>query len=382
MRLRGAVENWEPIDHTPTELSNTNQTQAVESSVRNTLPEKMPGQIDSIPDSILGAWPNGTHHDEHGLIKSALMILGVPHMHDGPDLLIMHGWQSLIEGLGLQIGADEETRIEIRVDGKAHLDSRLNKLVKAQETCRSENARQEELNQKRAILRIGAETAARQRDASIAVTESEGRKAAEEIVDDGPEDAQALEAAETLLDEHAVDGALWLVRKCSSLRWVPAAPCRIGCRMGRPEKAAPREMKGKPHCIFPIGNEGGPQRLITEAANKGTILVTMGTRECTKCGQRSPYTICHHRSIPEDPTECGGRTRPIEGGKPSNGHRKGINQSVNIPKLLETKRINMGLDRIPKKFKGVKGLTSHERFPEPLEKGMLRAKHQLPTFKA
>ena len=42
----------------------------------------------------------------------------------------------------------------------------------------------------------------------------------------------------------------------------------------------------------------------------------------------------------------------------------------------------MGLDRIPKKFKGVKGLTSHERFPEPLEKGILRAKHQLPTFKA
>ena len=382
MRLRGAVENWEPIDHTPTELSNTNQTQAIKSSIRNTIPEKMPGQIDSIPDSVLGPWPNGIHHEEHGLIKSALMILGVPHMHDGSDILIMHGWQSLIEGVGLQIATDESSKVEIRVDAKAHLKSRLDKLVKALETCRSETVRQETLEQERAILRISAETAARQRGASIAVTESEGRKAAEAIIDDGPEDSLALETAEVLLDEHGVDGSLWLVRKCSSLRWVPAAPCRIGCRMGRPEKAAPREMKGKPHCIFPIGNEGGPQRLITEAANKGTIIVTMGTRECTKCGQRSPYTICHHRSIPEDPAECGGRTRPIEGGKPSNGHRKGINQSVNIPNLLETKRINMGLDRIPKKFKGVKGLTSHERFPEPLEKGILRAKHQLPTFKA
>ncbi len=382
MRLQGAVENWEPVDHTPVELTNNNQIRTVKSGTRNTIPEQMPGQIQSLPDSILGPWPKGTHHEEHGLIKSALMILGVPHIHDGSDLLIMHGWQPLIEGLGLQIGAGEVTKPEIRVDAKAHLTSRLDQLVKAQETCRSEVIRKETLGQRRAILRIRAETAARQRSASIAVTEREGREAAEQIVDEGPDDSVVLEAAEALLDEHAVDGALWLVRKCSDLRWVASAPCRIGSRMGRPEKAAPRVMKGKPHCIFPIGNEGGPQRLITEAANKITILVTMGTRECTKCGQRSPFTICHHRLIPDDPTECGGRTQPIDDGKPTNGRRKGINQSVNLPNLLETKRIKMGLDRIPKKFKGVKGLTSHERFPEPLEKGILRAKHQLPTFKA
>ena len=382
MRLQGAVENWEPVDHTPVELPNKNQTRSAKSGTRNTIPEKMPGQIHSLPDSVLGPWPNGIHHEEHGLIKSALMVLGVPHIHDGTDLLIMHGWQPLIEGLGLQLATNESMRPEIRVDAKAHLESRLNQLVKAQETCHSEIVRKEVLEQQRAVLRISAETAARQRSASIAVTESEGRKAAEEIVDNGPEDSLALKTAEALLDEHDVDGALWLVRKCSSLRWVPAAPCRIGCRMGRPEKAAPREIKGWGHCIFPIGNEGGPQRLITEAANKGTILVTMGIRECTKCGQRSPFTICHHRLIPEDPTECGGRTQPIDSGKPTNGHRKGINQSVNIPNILETKRIKMGLDRIPKKFKGVKGLTSYERFPEPLEKGILRAKHQLPAFKA
>ena len=41
----------------------------------------------------------------------------------------------------------------------------------------------------------------------------------------------------------------------------------------------------------------------------------------------------------------------------------------------------MGLDRIPKKFKGIKGLTSTERYPEPLEKGILRAKHALPASK-
>ncbi len=381
MRLPGAVENWEPIDHTPAELPMSGQNQSAKVSARNSIPEQMPGQIQEISDSVLGKWPRGTHHQEHGIVKSALMILGVPHMHDGADILIMHGWQPLIEGLGLQISSGGG-QVEIRVDARAHLTSRLKKLVDAHQICDAEQKRKEELEKQRAALRIAAETAARQRGESIAETEAEGRKAAEEIVDDGHANPTALEAAEALLDEHGVDGALWLVRKCSDLRWVAAAPCRIGCRMGRPEKAAPREMKGKPHSIFPIGNEGGPQRLITEAANKGTILVTMGTRECTKCGQRSPYTMCHHRLIPDDPTECGGKTKPIEDGRPTNGRRKGINQSVNLPALLETKRIKMGLDRIPKKFKGVKGLTSLERYPEPLEKGILRAKHQLPSFKA
>ncbi|MDP6325378.1 MAG: hypothetical protein QF684_07455 [Candidatus Thalassarchaeaceae archaeon] len=381
MRLSGAVAHWEPIDHTPEKLPMRGGNQATQAATRNTIPKQMPGQIKSIATSVLGDWPNGTHHQEHGIVKSALMILGVPHMHDGSDILIMHGWQPLIEGMGLQISANG-TGVEIRVDAKAHLESRLSRLVDANQTCNAEKERVSALEMRRSTLRIAAETAARQRGDTIAETEIEGQKAAEEIIDDGPNEPDTLESAESLLDEHGVDGALWLVRKCSDLRWVAAAPCRIGCRMGRPEKAAPREMKGKPHCIFPIGNEGGPQRLITEAANKGTILVTMGTRECTKCGQRSPYTICHHRMIPTNPTECGGQTRPIDDGRPSNGRRKGINQSVNLPALLETKRIKMGLDRIPKKFKGVKGLTSAERYPEPLEKGILRAIHQLPAFKA
>ena len=381
MRLPGAILGWEPIDHTPAELPMSGQKRAIQATLRNTIPEQMPGQVKSIPESVLGSWPRGTHHEEHGVVKSSLMVLGIPHMHDGDDILIMHGWQPLLEGLGLQT-ASNGNLVEVRVDAEAHLKSRLNRLEDAHQTCSVEKERMADLEQRRSTLRIAAETAARQRGETIAATEEEGRKAADEIKDEGTPNPTALEAAESLIDEHGVDGALWLVRKCSDLRWVAAAPCRVGCRMGRPEKAAPREMKGKPHAIFPIGNDGGPQRLITEAANKGTIFVTMGTRECTKCGQRTPYTMCHHRLIPDDPTECGGKTKPIVDNKPANGRRKGINQQVNLPALLETKRIKMGLDRIPKKFKGVKGLTSLERYPEPLEKGILRAKHQLPSFKA
>ena len=384
LRIPAAVKGWTPVDHTPEALPTGKTPIRARAAVVQTAPAPvMPGRED-LPSPILGAWPQGTSLEEHGLVKSALMVLGISHLHEGDDLIITHGWQALLEGLGLAVDdADVEgVQPKIRVDATAHVEARLARIAEALTTVGVERERTADIEHRRAILRIEAETAARQKGATIAATEADGSEAAESIEDVGPADANALESAEALLDEHAVDGTLWLVRQCSSLRWLAAAPCRIGCRMGRPEKAAPREMKGKPHCIFPIGNEGGPQRLITVAAEKGSIRAQLGVRECTRCGQRSPYTICHHRMVPGDPTECGGRTEGMQE-RPENGQRrKGTFQSINIPELLETKRIKLGLDRIPKKFKCVKVLTSLERFPEPLEKGILRAKHALPTFKA
>src|SRR5438552_3033334 len=53
-------------------------------------------------------------------------------------------------------------------------------------------------------------------------------------------------------------------------------PPRIGARMARPEKSAPRKMQPAPHSLFPIGHEGGAQRLLLEAATKETIEVEDG----------------------------------------------------------------------------------------------------------
>ena len=76
------------------------------------------------------------------------MILGVPHMHDGVDILIMHGWQPLIEGLGLQIVA-QGSQVETRVDAEAHLTSRLKRLVEAHQTCDAEKERVDVLEKQR-----------------------------------------------------------------------------------------------------------------------------------------------------------------------------------------------------------------------------------------
>ena len=45
------------------------------------------------------------------------------------------------------------------------------------------------------------------------------------------------------------------------------------------------------------------------------------------------------------------------------------------------KRRVLGLDKIPGKIKAVKGLMSEDQSPEPLEKGILRAKHGVSVFR-
>ena len=82
------------------------------------------------------------------------------------------------------------------------------------------------------------------------------------------------------------------------------------------------EMKPMVHSLYPIGETGGPQRLLGESSSKGSIRVQMGPRICTVCGSESPHIRCHKRPDPNVARECGGRTevRKRRGG---NRRRKG-----------------------------------------------------------
>jgi hypothetical protein len=119
------------------------------------------------------------------------------------------------------------------------------------------------------------------------------------VPDPGPNNPARYLAAQIDEDDHAVDGIMIQVRKISDLRWEHSAPVRVGCRMGRPEKAAPRIMSPMTHALFPIDLTGGNQRLMAIAASKQTIRVQMGRRICSKCGKESPFVICHHRLLDE-----------------------------------------------------------------------------------
>jgi len=157
----------------------------------------------------------------------------------------------------------------------------------------------------------------------------------------------------------------------------------VGVRMGRPEKAKERRMKPPVHVLFPVGLAGGPQRNLVEAAGK-PVEVEIARRKCPRCGIETLEFQC---------PLCGGRTiqvkvcpkclETVEGGVcPKCGVEAAAyaRQPVNLGSLLERASSRLGLS-IPETVKGVKGLMNESKTPEPLEKGILRAKFGLTVFK-
>ncbi len=312
--------------------------------------------------------------NEHGMAKTCVMLLGLAHHHDGNDLLITSGWEAMLEGFGLCADGEGIKRVK---DTKSHLQNRLKQLEDAAASIYEDGLRVKGLLNARSSVRIAAETEARQKGMSIADTDRLGKEAMENVVDEGPTDPQKLLTARMLEDEHAIIGTLWLVRKSSDLRWENSVGIRIGARMGRPEKAAPRE-KPTTHSIFPVGTDGGPQRLFSVVVDKGDYYANMGKRTCVKCGSAATLLKCH--MIHEDGEICRGRTEMSGGGR-EDGRRRGVSQNIKIASFMEEARLSLGLDRLPKTIKGLKKLMSRNQTPEALEKGILRALHGVPVFR-
>jgi len=162
------------------------------------------------------------------------------------------------------------------------------------------------------------------------------------------------------LDDVEADSALDLVSKWARVPVKARAPTRIGARMARPEKAAPRLMQPPPHALFPVGREGGLQRLLREVARKDVLEVEVGIRVCASCGKRWFLPRC----------TCGGHT--VSRGRPSR-------QRIPIGEVCRAAVERTGA--LPDDVKGVQGMISATKTPEPLEKGLLRAKHGVHVFK-
>ena len=372
LRLSGGVRGW--------------KASAMDTLEPESLPPlsdvHLPGHSVEVESPLMGAEvPEGWALQQHGLAKAAMMVLGLAHHHDGDDLVVTSGWESLLEGLGFKSEGGAPLR---QKNALAVAEKRIEALRQAKRVLDEERARKSTLEKDRATVRIAAETGARQRGLGIAETDQVGREAAASVPDDGPSDPAAYLAAQRIEDEHAIDGIMVLVRKLSELRWEHSAPVRVGCRMGRPEKAAPRVMNPMTHSLFPIELNGGNQRLLNNAIDKRTIRVQVGRRTCTVCGKESPYLRCHHRVLDahgegKAGETCNGRTKanPTR----ANAYRRGEVQSVRVDEMVEDARIRLGIDRLPAQVKCMKKLNSRDQTPEAIEKGILRARHELPVFR-
>ncbi len=170
------------------------------------------------------------------------------------------------------------------------------------------------------------------------------------------------------MDDLSIEGEggssdIWeYLSEISGIKVRNKGPTFIGARMARPEKAKERKMDPPVHGLFPVGDAGGSQRLVSKAVDKGIIDVTVSARRCTSCGKSGPLIRC----------SCGGRCEIIE--EP---------QNIKIPmsSIFKQARKTLGEGGNIKKIKGVKGMINKTKTPEGLEKGILRAKHNIYVFK-
>ncbi len=179
-----------------------------------------------------------------------------------------------------------------------------------------------------------------------------------------------------------------IISKLSGIKVRDKGGTFVGVRMGRPEASGEREMKGKPHTLFPIGNYGGNTRSINKAMqisekNNG-IEIEAATFKCPKCKEVTPFYYCYKcntrtiaiRFCPKCKTEttkqrcarCGTETRAFSSRK----------ERVDLLVRKASERLGI---KIPDIVKGVRGLMSSDKIAEPIEKGLLRAKHNLHIFR-
>jgi DNA polymerase II large subunit len=170
----------------------------------------------------------------------------------------------------------------------------------------------------------------------------------------------------------------------SGVHVLEKAPTLVGARMGRPEKAKRREMKPLVHVLFPVGLAGGSQRDIMEAVKKEHVIVEVVKRKCPIC---NTYTFkvkcpaCGSETVYEKTCpRCGKNLKGDECSVCKLPAKKYQRQTVNFRELLESACSHLGVS-MPKVLKGVKGLTNETKTPEILEKGILRAKHDLSVYK-
>lgn len=156
----------------------------------------------------------------------------------------------------------------------------------------------------------------------------------------------------------------------------------IGARMGRPEKAKERKMQPAVHALFPVGEHGGRERSVNVAAGESSLAVEVARYECPRCKNIGVSATCERcgtksnlkRTCPrcqivtdkDQCPRCNVDTQYFE------------TRDIDVQKIWRAavERVGRTVD-----VKGVKGMISQYKIPEPLEKGLLRAINDVYVFK-
>jgi len=233
---------------------------------------------------------------------------------------------------------------------------------------------------------------------------SEGPRTSSEHRSDGGVVTADPPTLERTWDELSPDARSWpnameAVREVAPFDVRERAPTRVGNRMGRPEKSEERELSPAVHTLFPIGEAGGSQRDVAAAGKHadtmedtpGMIEVEVGERECVDCGAETFKAACPDCDGQTEPVyrcpDCDTRLEPDESGR-VHCDRCEIEGTCVEDRVIDVNaEFRDAMKTVGERenafdmLKGVKGLSSATKTPEPIEKGILRAKHDVSSFK-
>lgn len=192
--------------------------------------------------------------------------------------------------------------------------------------------------------------------------------------------------------------AMEAVREVAPFELRERAPTRIGNRMGRPEKSEKRDLSPAVHTLFPIREAGGNQRSVGQASRqmddkgrRGVFDLQVGMRECPNCGDHTYKSQCPDCGDHTEPyyecDDCGIECEPDESGRVLCPRCESEISSAVWQEVSVRAEYRGALESLGEReatfdiLKGVKGLTSAHKIPEPMEKGVLRSKHGVSSFK-
>ena len=117
LRFKGAAKGW-----------NASVMDKLQPEQIPPLSEVQPIGLDFKPEEPIfeESLPEGWTFMQHGLVKGALLLLGVSHHHDGDDIVATCGWQAMINGLGYTV---QKNSLHQRVDLKTLIDQRIVELT-------------------------------------------------------------------------------------------------------------------------------------------------------------------------------------------------------------------------------------------------------------
>jgi DNA polymerase II large subunit len=185
-----------------------------------------------------------------------------------------------------------------------------------------------------------------------------------------------------------------LLSKLSDTKIYPKSSAFVGVRVGRPEKAMPRKMHPPIHGLFPVGLKGGVSRDILKASEDEKVIVSIVNLRCPHCSssalssrcpncgsETTTYFVCRNCKLEfEDKKTATTTTTNVCPACKSEGNPF---SSVPLPIKQIIQRAYEKVGYYPKDgpVKGVKGLTSLLKYPEQIEKALLRQKYDLSVYK-